>query len=130
MNAENKKRILIVEDEESIRELLERTLQRGYDVRVAADGHEGLRIARPFRPDLLLLDVMLPGMSGFELARELRNIPGLESVPLAFLTAKDDPKSMAEGIVTGARHYIVKPVNLQELMKLVARMLGQTSVGT
>lgn len=124
-----KKKILVVEDDESIRQMLELALGRNYDVRVAADGPEGLRIAQAYLPDLFLLDVMLPGMSGFELARELRKLPGLEKVPLAFLTANDDPKSMAEGIVTGARHYIVKPFNLQEVMKLVGRMMGQTSNG-
>ena len=123
MGEVTRKKILVVEDDASIRRMLELSLQRIYEVRVAEDGPSGLEMAKAWLPDLFLLDVMVPGMTGIELARELRKVPGLERVPLAFLTAKDDPKSMAEGIITGARHYIVKPFSLQEVMKLIERML-------
>lgn len=123
MGDDVKKKILVVEDDASIRRMLELSLQRTYDVRVVEDGLAGLEMAKEWQPDLFLLDVMLPGITGLQLARELRKVPGLERVPLAFLTAKDDPKSMAEGIISGARHYIVKPFSLHEVMKLVERML-------
>lgn len=123
MGEDVRKKILVVEDDASIRRMLELSLERIYEVRGAGDGLLGLEMAKAWLPDLFLLDVMVPGMTGIELARELRKVPGLERVPVAFLTAKDDPKSMAEGIISGARHYIVKPFSLQEVMKLVERML-------
>lgn len=97
-------------------------LGKTYEVKAAGDGPTGIAIAEEFAPQLLMLDVMLPGMNGFEIAKAIKALPGQKHTPLIFLTAKDDPASMAQGIHAGARHYVTKPFNVSEVMKLVERI--------
>jgi two-component system, OmpR family, response regulator len=111
-----------VEDEEAIRRMLGIALAKTYDVKAAADGPTGLALAEEFAPELLMLDVMLPGMTGFEVAKAIRALPGQESTPFLFLTAKDDPASMAQGVFAGARHYVTKPFKVREVLILVERI--------
>lgn len=113
--------VLIVEDEATLRETLEYNLQRqGYDVLVAEDGREALRLARAARPALILLDVMLPGIDGFEVCRILRREM---STPILMLTAKDEEVDKVVGLEVGADDYITKPFSMRELMARVKAQL-------
>jgi DNA-binding response OmpR family regulator len=123
MPAPSKKRILVVEDDRAIARILEKILEVDYEVTLAHDGIEGLEVARRLTPDLALLDVALPGMDGFELAEELRGELGLRKTRVIFLTAKDNPLDMLRGIQVGARHYLTKPFQLEQVRDKVAEVL-------
>lgn len=108
--------ILIVDDNPASRETLESILgDKGYTLQMAEDGLQALEKAETLHPDLILLDVMMPGMDGFEVCRRLRTTPGLAEVPIILLTALDDTASRLEGIESGADDFISKPFNRQEL---------------
>jgi len=120
-------RILLVEDEESYRDPLTYQLTReGYDVVAAATGPEGLEVFARGGVDLVLLDVMLPGMSGVEVCRELRRT---SSVPVIMLTAKDAEIDKVVGLEIGADDYVTKPYSFRELLARVRAVLrrGQAS---
>ena len=107
-------RILLVDDENSIVESLRYALEKeGYSVVEAADGAEALRLARSTLPDLVLLDIMLPGMSGFEVCRTLRKE---STVPILMLTARSDEPDRIVGLDLGADDYITKPFSMRELL--------------
>ncbi|MCU0533424.1 MAG: response regulator transcription factor [Hydrococcus sp. Prado102] len=111
-------RILVVEDEVKLAQFIELELQyEGYKVTVAADGLAGLTTARESHPDLILLDWMLPGISGLEICRRLR-LTG-DKVPIILLTAKDEISDRVAGLDAGADDYIVKPFSLEELLARV-----------
>ncbi|HEV3202113.1 MAG TPA: response regulator transcription factor, partial [Bryobacteraceae bacterium] len=111
-------RILVVEDERRMAEVLRQALsEEGYTVSVAMDGREGLSLAETGEFDLILLDVMLPGLSGFEVARRLR--AGRNQTPLLMLTARDSTKDMVEGLDTGADDYLTKPFSFEVLLARV-----------
>lgn len=118
-----KRRILIVEDEAAVREALFLTLSASYEIVLAADGIEGADAALRFSPDLILSDVSMPRLDGFEMVRRIRAELG-RKVPVIFLTALDTPRATIEGISAGARHYLTKPVNLGALERRIARALG------
>jgi DNA-binding response OmpR family regulator len=108
-------RILVVEDDPSILRGLDLNLaMEGYKVRTAADGEEGLRIARTERPDLLIVDVMLPRLGGLELIRELRKED--PDMPILILSAKGQEADKVAGLALGADDYVVKPFGLKELI--------------
>ncbi len=114
--------ILIVEDDRSLREGLAMNFQlRGYQVITAADGDEGMRAAFDARPDLIILDIMLPGPSGLEILSELRGRS--EHVPVLVLSARDTTDNKIEGLATGADDYLSKPFELPELLARVEAML-------
>ena len=116
--------ILIVDDEESGRQTLESILEgQGYQLAMAENGEQALEKARQILPDVILLDVMMPGMDGFEVCKHLRNDPKLAEVPIIILTALDDRKSMLKGLDAGADDYLTKPYDRHELR---ARLLGIT----
>lgn len=113
-----RRKILIVEDEESIRYLLEQNLEyEGFEVILAEDGEEGLKMAETQNPDLVLLDLMLPKMSGMEICKRLRGTGN--EVPIIMLTAKGQPMDKVIGLKTGADDYLTKPF---EIMELIARI--------
>lgn len=114
-------RILVVEDEDRIRQFLQRGLTfEGYRVDVAADGEEALEIARDNPPDLVLLDIMLPGIDGIEVCRRLR---AAGEVPILMLTAKEAIEDRVAGLDAGADDYLVKPFAFDELMARVRALL-------
>ncbi|WP_347041205.1 response regulator transcription factor [Brachybacterium nesterenkovii] len=114
-------RILIVEDEESFSDPLSYTLRKeGYEVAVADTGTDGLRIFTAHGADLVLLDLMLPGMSGTEVCREIRRT---SSVPVIMLTAKDDEFDKVLGLELGADDYVTKPYSSRELLARIKAVL-------
>lgn len=114
-------RILIVEDEESFSDPLSYTLRKeGYEVAVAGSGTEGLRIFTAHGADLVLLDLMLPGMSGTDVCREIRRT---SSVPVIMLTAKDDEFDKVLGLELGADDYVTKPYSSRELLARIKAVL-------
>jgi DNA-binding response OmpR family regulator len=107
-------RVLVVEDDEAIADVLRRTLrQEGHEVRSSADGVEALRVAEEFVPDLVVLDLGLPGLDGVEVCRRLR---AESDVPILILTARTDLDDRVEGLDSGADDYLVKPFERQELL--------------
>lgn len=117
-------RILIVEDDPAILKVLQRGLAyEGYVVDIATDGRTGLNMARDRRPDLVILDWMLPGMDGLEVCRRMRSGGNL---PILMLTAKDTVQDRVEGLDAGADDYLVKPFNLDELTARVRALLRRT----
>jgi two-component system, OmpR family, phosphate regulon response regulator PhoB len=120
-------RILVVEDERDIAALVAYHLTKeGYRVRTAADGAEALEAAITERPDLLVLDVMLPGLSGYEVLAELRRRPELAEVPVVLLTARRDEAERIRGLELGADDYITKPFSPRELVLRVAAVLRRS----
>ncbi|MHC1741299.1 MAG: winged helix-turn-helix domain-containing protein [Anaerolineaceae bacterium] len=107
-------KILIIEDEVSLQETLAYNLShQGYDVKVSGNGRDGLAAARSWKPDLILLDVMLPFMDGFEICKTLR----LETdIPIIILTAKTDEIDRVVGLEIGADDYVIKPFSMRELL--------------
>src|SRR5437868_12361081 len=110
------KRILVVEDEPEITHFLKRGLTyKGFEVAVAVNGKQALNAAHNYVPDLVLLDVMLPDMDGYEVCRRLRS-EGKETLPVLMLTAKDDLTDKIIGLDSGADDYITKPFDFEELL--------------
>jgi DNA-binding response OmpR family regulator len=115
-------RVLVVEDDDAIAQVLTRSLRmEGYEVRVAEDGIVALEQAHGFLPDLVVLDLGLPGLDGLEVARELRNRD--DDVPILVLTARDAVESRVEGLDAGADDYLVKPFERQELLARLRALL-------
>lgn len=119
-------RILVVDDEPMIVELLSVSLRyQGFEVAAAANGAEGLDKAKTFRPDALIVDVMMPGMDGFGLLRRLR-ADGIEA-PVLFLTARDEVEDKVTGLTLGADDYVTKPFSLEEVvarLRVILRRSG------
>ncbi len=114
-------KILVVEDETALQETLAYNLRRqGYEVHTCGDGISALELARTLRPDLVLLDVMLPGADGFEVCRVLRQEM---TTPVLMLTARDDEIDRVVGLEVGADDYMTKPFSMRELMARVKAML-------
>jgi DNA-binding response OmpR family regulator len=116
-----KPRILVVEDEQSLRETLTYNLKReGYDVLAAEDGLAGLGLARSMQPDLVVLDIMLPGMDGLEVCRILRQEM---NVPILMLTARTEEIDRVVGLEVGADDYVTKPFGMRELLARIRALL-------
>lgn len=112
--------ILIVEDHEDTRDMLRIALEtEGYHVITAANGVKLLPLIREHRPDLILLDIMMPWVDGFELCRAIKENPDLKEIPIFFLTAKINPEDIETGFRVGASEYIQKPVNLASLFEKI-----------
>jgi len=119
-----KKRVLIAEDEPNIVASLEFLLnETGYEFRTAVNGEDALRAATEFRPDLMLLDVMLPLKSGFEVCQTVRGNTALRNIKIIMLTAKGRETEVAKGLALGADAYITKPFATRELLDTVRRLL-------
>jgi len=119
--------ILVVEDDRSLREGLAMNLRlRGYEVRVAADGGEGMQAAFDARPDLIVLDIMMPGWTGLDILEELRKRG--ERVPVLILSARNTTPDKVEGLNLGADDYMTKPFDLPELIARIEAMLRRQRV--
>ena len=120
------RRVLIVDDEPNIVTSLE-FLMRGsdYEVRVALNGEEALRLADSFRPDVILLDVMMPQRSGFEVCQKIRENPVLRDVKIIMLTAKGRDAERDRGLDLGANAYVTKPFSTKELVNTVRELLSE-----
>jgi len=116
--------ILIVEDEEDIAELLQYNLMRqGYKAEAVGTGEEGLQLCRELMPDLLILDLMLPGLSGLDVCRKLKDDPGSAVVPVIMLTAKGEEEDIIAGFEAGADDYVTKPFRPKVLLARVKALL-------
>lgn len=119
-------RVLVVDDEESITDLVATALRyEGFDVAVAGDARAALHTLEGFRPHLLILDVMLPDLDGFEVARRL-GLSGFRT-PVLFLTARDSTEDKVRGLTLGGDDYVTKPFSLEELVARVRAVLRRTS---
>lgn len=115
-----KPRVLIIEDEKALTEVLSYNLQRdGYEVQVCHDGRDGLRKAQTQIPDLILLDLMLPGMDGLDVCRELRGGERTRHIPILMLTAKAEETDQIVGFSMGADDYVTKPFSVKVLLQRV-----------
>ncbi|QBQ54581.1 phosphate regulon transcriptional regulator PhoB [Nitrosococcus wardiae] len=120
--------ILVVDDETAIREMLGFVLtQEGYHYQAAADAEQAWQRINESRPDLILLDWMLPGISGVDLARRLKREPNTRSLPLIMLTARDDEEDKVRGLNVGADDYITKPFSPTELIARVKAVLRRSA---
>src|SRR5262249_22989664 len=118
-------RVLVVDDEESIRQLVSTVLRyEGFEVETAADGRAAVKSAHSFRPDIVVLDVMLPDLDGFEVYRRMAEDGS--RTPVLFLTARDRPEDRVRGPTRGADDYVAKPFSLEELVARVRAILRRT----
>lgn len=116
--------VLVVEDEADVVDLLRYNLNRaGFQVLIANTGHLGLEIARLQRPDIILLDLMLPGLTGHEVCRELKSDASTAGIPIIMLTAKGEPHERVKGLELGADDYVTKPFSTRELVLRVEALL-------
>jgi two-component system OmpR family response regulator len=119
-------RLLVVDDEPNIVELLAASLRfQGFEVATAPGGQEAVELARTFRPDLLVLDVMMPGLDGFGVVKRLRQEG--DRTPVLFLTAKDATEDKVHGLTLGGDDYVTKPFSLEEVVARIRAVLRRTA---
>ncbi|MBW1967413.1 MAG: response regulator [Deltaproteobacteria bacterium] len=125
-----KQKILVVDDEEDILELLKFNLSReGYQVLCAVSGEQALRLVRSENPDLIMLDLMLPGIDGLEVTRRLKNDPDTKNLPIVMLTAKGEEADIVTGLELGADDYITKPFSPRILIARIRAVLRRRIKG-
>ena len=119
-----REKIIVVEDEVDIREIIEYNLSReGYQVYVTPDGENALRLIKKQTPDLVLLDLMLPGLDGIEVCRMLKNDPVTRPIPVIMVTAKGEESDIVLGLGIGADDYVTKPFSPKELLARIKAVL-------
>ena len=122
-----RERLLLVDDEENLRSMLAAALSHsGFEVFVATNGREAITMTKEILPDLVLLDVMMPDLDGFEVCRRLR--AEYVKVPIIFLTARDETHDKVRGLTTGGDDYLVKPFSLEELVARVEAVLRRSGL--
>jgi DNA-binding response OmpR family regulator len=120
------KKILIADDEPNIVASLEFLMrQRGYEVRVANNGDDALAAVADFGPDLILLDVMMPRMSGYDLCQKVRENPAWQGIRIVMLSAKGRDVEVTKGMAIGADAYVTKPFSTKDLLARVGELLGE-----
>ncbi len=118
-------KILLVEDNETNRDMLSRRLtRRGYDVAMAVDGAEGVKLAKADSPDLILMDMSLPVMNGWDATRELKSDPSTQSIPVIALTAHAMAGDREKALEAGCDEYETKPIELPKLLAKMEQLLG------
>jgi two-component system, OmpR family, alkaline phosphatase synthesis response regulator PhoP len=121
-------KVLLVDDEQDILELLKYNLEReGYQVATSLNGRDALRTAKQFRPDLIVLDIMMPGMDGVEVCNQLRNMPEFKQTLITFLSARGEDYSQIAGFEAGADDYITKPIRPKVFVSKVKALLKRSS---
>ena len=119
-------KILIAEDERDIRDLINFTLKfSGYEVVQAANGEEAVAAAREHHPDLIMMDVRMPKMTGYEACRLIKADPELRAIPVVFLSAKGQDSEVQTGLEVGATDYILKPFAPEQLLQRVSEILNR-----
>ena len=119
------KKVLIADDEPNIVVSLEFLMrQKGYEVRVVHAGDDALRAVEEFAPDLVLLDVMMPRMSGYEVCQKMRENPAWQSIKVVILSAKGRDVEVSKGMAVGADAYVTKPFSTRDLIDRIEQMLG------
>jgi len=122
MEAIEKKRILVIEDEAHIADGIQLNLSiQGFDAKIAQDGIEGLELWRSWKPDLIILDIMLPMIDGFSILRTIRKED--EKIPVLILSARGDTKDKVKGLKYGVDDYLSKPFDLEEFLLRIVRLL-------
>ncbi len=122
--------VLVIDDEENIIELIKLGLKyEGFSVESAPDGPQGLAAAQRLNPNLIILDLMLPGMDGLEVCRRLRANPTTRDIPILMVTAKDEVRDRVVGLETGADDYLAKPFSFEELVARIRAILRRQSRG-
>lgn len=121
----NKRKVLIIEDDNDIREFLKEEVGVYFEVEVAADGTSGFEKARTYNADLIICDVLMPGMTGFEVTKKLKSDFATSHIPIILLTALNSPEKHLEGIEAGADAYIAKPFSIKLLLARVFRLIEQ-----
>jgi len=120
------RKILLVDDSETILMMEQMILQKeSYEVVMARDGEEGIAKAVEMKPDLILMDVVMPGMNGFEAVKWLRQQEETKSVPIVMVTTEAEMESMEAGYVSGCNDYVVKPIDRLELLTKVKNLLSE-----
>jgi DNA-binding response OmpR family regulator len=119
------KQILVIEDDASVRTLLDKSLRaRGYQVVTCDDGLAGLAMLERLAPDLIIVDIMMPRLDGMTFVKAIKGHEATKPIPVIFLTANNEPRTMIAGINLGAKHYVTKPFQLEELLGKVAKVLA------
>ena len=119
------RKILLVDDSETILQMEQLILEgNAYELIMARDGEEGVAKAVKNRPDLILMDVVMPKMNGFEAVRKLREHKHTSTVPIVMVTSKAEAESMEAGYVSGCNDYIIKPIDRLELLTKVKNLIG------
>jgi CheY-like chemotaxis protein len=122
------KRVLVVDDEKFVRELIKIKLGRcGLIVTEATNGLEGVEMAQSLKPDIILMDVMMPKMNGFEACEKLKSNPDTARIPIVMLTARGEQMNLEKGLSLGAADYMSKPFSPQKLAELVIEILQRSS---
>jgi CheY-like chemotaxis protein len=125
-NEESMAKILIAEDERDIRDLVAFTLRfAGYEVFAAANGEEAVELAPRVNPDLILMDVRMPRMTGYEACRLMKLNPDLKDIPIVFLSAKGQEAEIQQGLAVGAEEYLLKPFAPDQLTSQVKTILAK-----
>ncbi|HBE73750.1 MAG TPA: hypothetical protein DDW31_06675 [candidate division Zixibacteria bacterium] len=119
------KRILVADDDRHVLYLISEVLTRSdYEVSQAADGDQALEMARSTKPDIIILDIMMPGLDGIEVCRAVKSDPATAGIRVIMVTAKSGPQDIEAGREAGADHYITKPFRLAELVGKIAELVG------
>ncbi|MBP6343126.1 MAG: response regulator [Candidatus Omnitrophica bacterium] len=119
------KKVLIIDDDVSIHKMLEPSLtSNGFQVASAMTGEDGLKKAQEIKPDIIILDVILPGMKGRAVCAALKKTPDIKDVPVLFLTSKDSPDDVQAELEAGGIGHLTKPVNPQYLIAQIKKVLG------
>jgi len=124
-----RKRILVVDDSKTAAMMTSMILGKGaYEVMVAADGEEGVRMALAEHPDLIVMDVMMPRMDGFEACRRLRSTAATSTIPIIMVTTRGEPVNVEAGYDSGCSDYVTKPINSVELLAKVRHHMAPAAV--
>ncbi len=120
------KNILVIEDVEDHLEIVKLILeQHGYNILVATTGKEGLNVTKSCHPDLIILDVVLPEMNGYEVCKAIKSSPDTKDIPIIMLSVRSNPEDIESAYSAGANKYITKPFNLEDLINEVKKLLGE-----
>ncbi|MEW6094912.1 MAG: response regulator [bacterium] len=121
---ERKRKIVLIDDNTSFVDVISRFLTlKKFEVFIAYDGTEGIKTVSKYMPDVILLDIMMPGLTGYEVCKKLKKTAKTKHIPIIFLTVRSRPEDIEKGYKFGGAHYITKPFNYPELMNGITKVL-------